>query len=242
MLPGEPAEPPEQSIPELPAIESLGADSDYTVFLARGVPRVLQAQALRVAWASDPAIANFRGMAEYAWDFNAPGYGALTPGDDARAWVSQIIRSGVTMLPAADAEASAAAEAGKAGVVSTVEPLSVPAIRPPPVEALGRDVAPLSNMGFRNDAVAGDEADHSRAGIPAAQRFDPYSHAVRRPDEGGVGREDSRGATREHARGVRGATGRDVEETIVRSPDHGSRSPAKAAMPFRRRHGGAVPV
>ncbi len=93
-----PPEPPPEPVPELPPIESLGSDSDYTVFLARGVPRLLQAQALRIAWASDPAIANFRGMAEYAWDFNAPGYGDLAAGDDAAQWLGQIVRSGSKLL------------------------------------------------------------------------------------------------------------------------------------------------
>lgn len=65
----------------LPPVESLGADSDYTVFLAPEVPQALRLQALRKAWVSDPVIANFRGFAEYDWDCNAPGYGALLPTD-----------------------------------------------------------------------------------------------------------------------------------------------------------------
>ncbi len=93
-----PPETPDPPPPELPPIESLGADSDYTMFLARGVSRAVQAQALGIAWATDPAIANFRGMAEYAWDFNAPGYGALAPGDDGAAWLSQIVRSGAKLV------------------------------------------------------------------------------------------------------------------------------------------------
>ncbi|MBP2295535.1 DUF3306 domain-containing protein [Azospirillum rugosum] len=65
----------------LPPVESLGADSDYTAFLAPEVPQALRLQALRKAWVSDPVIANFRGFAEYDWDCNAPGYGALLPTD-----------------------------------------------------------------------------------------------------------------------------------------------------------------
>lgn len=83
--------PPEPPVPEpvaeeperapLPPIDSLGIDSDYTRFLAPGVPAELARLALRKAWASDPAIANFRGFAEYDWDCNAPGYGALRATD-----------------------------------------------------------------------------------------------------------------------------------------------------------------
>ena len=67
---------------DLPPLDSLDGGSDYTGFLRRGVPEELRRQALRKAWASDPAIAGFRGFAEYDWDYNAPGYGALRPTDD----------------------------------------------------------------------------------------------------------------------------------------------------------------
>lgn len=67
---------------DLPPLDSLDAASDYTGFLRRDVPEELRRQALRKAWASDPAIAGFRGFAEYDWDYNAPGYGALRPTDD----------------------------------------------------------------------------------------------------------------------------------------------------------------
>jgi hypothetical protein len=41
---------------ELPSIDSLGKDSDFTVFLREGVPEALKQQALRKLWASDPAF------------------------------------------------------------------------------------------------------------------------------------------------------------------------------------------
>ncbi|WP_353860103.1 DUF3306 domain-containing protein [Azospirillum formosense] len=76
------APPPEPFDPEsLPPVESLGADSDYTGFLASNVPQELKRLALRKAWTSDPVIAGFRGFAEYDWDCNAPGYGKLLPTD-----------------------------------------------------------------------------------------------------------------------------------------------------------------
>jgi hypothetical protein len=73
----------------LPPVESLDAASDYTAFLKDGVPEELKRLALRKAWASDPAIAGFRGLCEYDWDCNAPGYGALLPVDD----VAKLCRS-----------------------------------------------------------------------------------------------------------------------------------------------------
>ncbi len=72
----------EEEAPELPSLDSLDSGSDYTGFLRPDVPAELRRQALRKAWASDPVIAGFRGFAEYDWDYNAPGYGALLPTDD----------------------------------------------------------------------------------------------------------------------------------------------------------------
>ncbi|CAO3410637.1 DUF3306 domain-containing protein [Azospirillum largimobile] len=77
-----PAEEEAPDLSDLPSLDSLDAGSDYTGFLRRDVPEELRRQALRKAWASDPAIAGFRGFAEYDWDYNAPGYGALLPTDD----------------------------------------------------------------------------------------------------------------------------------------------------------------
>lgn len=57
----------------LPAIDDLTADSDITGFLRHGVPEALKRAALRRAWSLDPAIRDFVGPAEYAWDYNAPG-------------------------------------------------------------------------------------------------------------------------------------------------------------------------
>lgn len=84
----------------LPPLESLGPDSDYTVFLKKGVPEALRLAALRKAWMSDPFIRDFRSPAiEYGWDFTTPDY-ALRPGDDVGKLLDQI-------FPKAKAEAPA---------------------------------------------------------------------------------------------------------------------------------------
>lgn len=81
----EPVEPlgpaPDCEEPVLPPIESLDADSDYTAFLARDVPKVLKLAALRKAWTSHPAITAHKPLVDYDWDCNAPGYGKLRPDD-----------------------------------------------------------------------------------------------------------------------------------------------------------------
>ncbi|GAA0601855.1 DUF3306 domain-containing protein [Craurococcus roseus] len=59
----------------LPPLESLTADSDFVAFLRDEVPAALRNAALRRAWSLDPAIRDFVGPADFAWDFNAPGGG-----------------------------------------------------------------------------------------------------------------------------------------------------------------------
>ncbi|MFB9269958.1 DUF3306 domain-containing protein [Bradyrhizobium erythrophlei] len=65
----------------LPPIESIDAATDVAAFLRKGIPQELSRAALRRAWSADPAIRDFVGLAENAWDFNdptaMPGFGPL---------------------------------------------------------------------------------------------------------------------------------------------------------------------
>lgn len=63
-----PAEPP----PELPAIETLTKDSDYSLFMQPGVSDAQRNAALRKLWQSDPVFANLDGLLEYGEDFSEP--------------------------------------------------------------------------------------------------------------------------------------------------------------------------
>jgi hypothetical protein len=71
----------EVDLSSLPPIDSITAASDVTAFLRQGIPPELSRAALRRAWAADPAIRDFVGLAENAWDFNdphaMPGFGPL---------------------------------------------------------------------------------------------------------------------------------------------------------------------
>ena len=73
--------PPETDLSNLPSIESIDAATDIAAFLRKGIPRELSRAALRRAWSADPAIRDFVGLAENAWDFNdpnaMPGFGPL---------------------------------------------------------------------------------------------------------------------------------------------------------------------
>jgi hypothetical protein len=68
-------------LPNLPTIGSIDAGTDIKAFLHKGIPQELCRAALRRAWSSDPAIRDFVGLAENAWDFNDPsamaGFGPL---------------------------------------------------------------------------------------------------------------------------------------------------------------------
>ncbi|WP_404379202.1 DUF3306 domain-containing protein [Caenispirillum salinarum] len=57
---------------DLPDIDSLTAESDYTVFLKEKVPAALRKQALRKLWRSDPVLANLDGLNDYDDDYTTP--------------------------------------------------------------------------------------------------------------------------------------------------------------------------
>jgi hypothetical protein len=73
--PDEPAPPP------LPDIASIGADTDITPWLARGVPEETRLAALRRAWTETPHIRDFKGLQDYDQNFNdpdsIPGFGSV---------------------------------------------------------------------------------------------------------------------------------------------------------------------
>mgnify|MGYP001405171613 CR=1 FL=1 len=54
---------------DLPSLESLTADSDFTPFLHTDVPSALKKAALRKLWKSDPILANVDGLNDYDEDF-----------------------------------------------------------------------------------------------------------------------------------------------------------------------------
>ena len=65
-------EPAKDPVADLPPVDNLNKDSDYTAFMRSGVPEELRNQALRKLWNSDPVYANLDGLLEYGEDFAAP--------------------------------------------------------------------------------------------------------------------------------------------------------------------------
>ena len=81
----------------LPRLEDLTAESDLSAFFRKGVPQALKSAAMRRMWSLDPAIRDYVGPAEYAWDFNQSGsmrgFGALDPGEVVVDFLSKAARA-----------------------------------------------------------------------------------------------------------------------------------------------------
>ncbi len=138
---GEPPSPPpsatavnpddaEVDLSSLPPIESITGGTDITAFLRRGIPPELSRAALRRAWAADPAIRDFIGLAENAWDFNdpnaMPGFGPLDYSDEQlAALVGKIVgsvRSAADSLTTAIPERKDASQPADTGHEPAIKP------------------------------------------------------------------------------------------------------------------------
>ncbi|MCX7296497.1 MAG: DUF3306 domain-containing protein [Hyphomicrobiales bacterium] len=97
----------------LPSIDSIGAQTDITAFLKPGVPGDLRLAALRRAWVTDPAIRDFKGLAENDWDFTVPnstmGFGEIDPGLDIKKMLADVFGDTPRAKPP-EAEGPAAAD------------------------------------------------------------------------------------------------------------------------------------
>jgi hypothetical protein len=71
------------------------------------VPEELRLEALRRAWTTDPAIRDFKGLAENDWNFNDPnsiaGFGELGPEVDVKRMVAEFRREAPRPALAAEA-------------------------------------------------------------------------------------------------------------------------------------------
>jgi hypothetical protein len=114
----------------LPSLDSICADTDIRGFLAPGVPTELAHAALRRVWTADPGIRDFKGLAEYDWDFTAPGsmlgFGELDPGTDVKQMLADVFGELMpdASLPTADVASETLAPATSATQISTVSELN----------------------------------------------------------------------------------------------------------------------
>jgi hypothetical protein len=80
----------------LPPLDSIDAQTDIKIFLHPDVPDEMRLPALRRAWSVNPAIRDFKGLAELDWDFNATnsayGFGQLDPRLDVKQMLAQLLQ------------------------------------------------------------------------------------------------------------------------------------------------------
>src|SRR5712671_5528007 len=148
---------PGVDLASLPPIESITAQTDIRAFLAPGVPRELAAAALRRAWSVDPAIRDFVGLADYAWDFHAPGsmpgFGPLEMTDDLRQVVARILGDSPAETDAARSRNARAPSDQSASDRSASDRSVVLSTRAVPDQALGPSVElPRGKVVAENDS------------------------------------------------------------------------------------------
>jgi Protein of unknown function (DUF3306) len=97
-----PGEPAPVAPEDLPAIESLDASSDFSVFMRPGVPEHLRTQALRKLWRTDPIFSKIDGLLEYGEDYSIPSWpkGAIrTAYQIGRGFVNELEKLGGADVP-----------------------------------------------------------------------------------------------------------------------------------------------
>jgi hypothetical protein len=62
---------------DLPDIETLTYESDFSAFIAKGVPKAIRNQALKKLWRSNPVLANLGGLNDYDLDYRPSEIRAL---------------------------------------------------------------------------------------------------------------------------------------------------------------------
>ena len=163
----------------LPPIEAIAAETDIRGFLQSRVPAELTRAALRQAWANDPAIRDFIGIAENQWDFNdpnaIPGFGPLQATDSVPALLAQALgRPGelAEMIPemplSAELSLSAATDHRSADLDQSVQPrLEVPPstndVLGLPDDATGEGAATNNDGVVKGDEWPGNRRSHGSA-------------------------------------------------------------------------------
>ena len=160
----------------LPPLESITAESDIRAFLAPGVPAELTRAALRRAWVADPKIRDFVGLAENAWDFNAPGsiagFGPLEMTDQLRREVARMVgRALADENTDRPAPISAEAPAEPPSVETSVESAAIPEV---PTQAGQSDHGPSQiERGAEGNEGHNSEPDLQRSKVITAAQNVP---------------------------------------------------------------------
>jgi hypothetical protein len=173
-------------IDALPKLDELTRDTDFTAFLAKGVPAALRDAALRKLWSLDPELGKWSDMAEYAWDWNtpgmAPGYGPLEDGFDAQAMLERILPRHDTPDPDQLALDHSRDE------VSRESPAPEPhtTMTPPVESAVEGNTSIASRSTIRDGATPPEDIENPGDVAPSHDRTDPGGPAPGRRKHGGA--------------------------------------------------------
>ncbi|MGZ5840027.1 MAG: DUF3306 domain-containing protein [Croceibacterium sp.] len=175
---------PEFNLASLPSLDSITAVTDIRAFLSPGVPADLARAALRRAWAADPAIRDFKGLAENDWDFTdptaMPGFGALPPGTDIKKMLAQIFGGGEK--PAiADAAKEKPSAPDAPGIAEQIAPPKPPAetasataeeveSSPPEIATGGQQLTQVDFVQRDNNTALHNNSSDDEAEAPKSRR------------------------------------------------------------------------
>jgi hypothetical protein len=183
---GSPAATAKDALPfdpaSLPSLDSIGPNSDIRAFLRPGVPPALSRAALRRAWVADPAIRDFVGLAENAWDFTvtneAMGFGPLNLNAAQVAEQLRQVFGEVRPEPETPEPPEQVAEIPQSAPKDAALTRSGGGALPAPEDTPALETT--GSPGTSDDDGAGGEADD------AAQQEQPAGKAVRRRSHGGA--------------------------------------------------------
>jgi hypothetical protein len=106
----EPVDAAERTELPLPSLDDVKPGADLSAFLKAHVPESLRRAALRKMWSLDPAIRDFREMADYDWDWNRPGgmpgFAELDVSADLKALAERVMSGSPPDAPPEDATAA----------------------------------------------------------------------------------------------------------------------------------------
>lgn len=157
---------------DLPPIDSIDANTDLTPWLRKNVPEAWKRAALSRVWATDPAISEFVGLADYAWDWNAPdgvpGFGPLRAGDNVAELLAQVIGERPQAKPDEGIEERPAAldeTENEAPVAAAADPGDLPEIASDDFASPNPPDAPQTSIVVAaNDSTETDEPMRRRRG------------------------------------------------------------------------------
>jgi hypothetical protein len=165
-VPATASEDHEIDLTSLPSLESITGETDITAFLRKGIPQELSRAALRRAWETDPAIRDFIGLAENAWDFNdpnaMPGFGPLDYTEEQLAALVDRIVGGVRSA-AEQLAATIPEQTENAELATSDEKLeAIAAAQPPQTISPERSPLPVAAVQPGSPDVAADEEPAGR--------------------------------------------------------------------------------